>query len=68
MAALEKINQVNVEKEKEENAKIELSPEAAKYFKLKFPNAKTPQQERNGRGQVHGQRSGQPQRAWGNRS
>lgn len=47
MAALEKLNQVNVEKEKEENAKIELSGEALRWFKLKFPNAKTPKQEAN---------------------
>ena len=45
MAALEKINKVNVEKEKEENAKIELSGEALRWFKLKFPNAKTPKEE-----------------------
>lgn len=48
--ALESLNKVNIEKEKEENAKIELSDTAAKFFKLKFPNAKSPKEEANAGG------------------
>lgn len=37
---LESLNKVNVEKEKEENAKIEMSPATKKFFELKFPGSK----------------------------
>lgn len=37
--ALENLNKVNIEKEKEENAKIELAGPAKAFFKLKFPSA-----------------------------
>lgn len=37
--ALEQLNKVNVEKQNEENAKIELSGPAKAFFKLKFPSA-----------------------------
>lgn len=37
--ALEKLNKVNIEKQNEENAKIELSGPAKSFFKLKFPAA-----------------------------
>jgi hypothetical protein len=49
-AAIEKLNKVNVEKENEENAKIELTGEAKKWFKLKFPNAKSPKEKSNAGG------------------
>ena len=48
--ALEKINAVNIEKENEGNAKVELTGEAKKWFKLKFPNAKSPKEESNAGG------------------
>lgn len=37
--ALEQLNKVNVEKQNEENAKIELAGPAKAFFKLKFPSA-----------------------------
>jgi hypothetical protein len=37
--ALEKLNKVSIEKQNEENAKIELSGPAKAFFKLKFPAA-----------------------------
>jgi len=48
--ALEKVNQVNLEKENEQNAKVELTGEAKKWFKLQFPNAKSPKEEGNAGG------------------
>lgn len=36
---LENLNKVNVEKENQDNAKIELAGDAKAYFKLKFPSA-----------------------------
>jgi hypothetical protein len=36
--ALEKVNKVNAEKEAGENAKVELGPTAAKFFKMKWPD------------------------------
>jgi hypothetical protein len=48
--ALEKINAVNIEKENEGNAKVELTGEAKKWFRLKFPNAKSPKEESNAGG------------------
>lgn len=37
--ALENLNKVNIEKQNEENAKIELAGPAKAFFKLKFPSA-----------------------------
>lgn len=61
--ALEKLNKVSVEKEKEENAKIELSPETAKWFKLKFPNAKSSKEEANAGGKSTASQAAQPNAA-----
>lgn len=43
-AALAKVAEVKPEKEGEEKAKIELTEEAKKWFRLQFPNAKAPKE------------------------
>jgi hypothetical protein len=45
--ALEKIDSVNIEKQNEENAKVELTGEAKRWFKLQFPKAKSPKETSN---------------------
>jgi hypothetical protein len=60
--ALEKLNKVNVEKENEQNAKIELAGDAKAFFKLKFPNASA-QAEQNAGGKSTASQAAQPNSA-----
>lgn len=62
MNLLEGLNKVNVEKEKEENAKIELSGPAKAFFKLKFPGASA-QAEQNEGGPSTASKAAQPNAA-----
>lgn len=60
--ALENLNKVNIEKQNEENAKIELSGPAKAFFKLKFPTAAAKAESNEG-GTPIGNRAASPNAA-----
>jgi hypothetical protein len=60
--ALEKLNKVNIEKQNEENAKIELAGPAKSFFKLKFPAASAKSESNEG-GPAMGSKAASPNAA-----
>lgn len=59
-AALSKIAEVKPERSEEAKAEIVLSPNAEKWFKLQFPNAKSPKEEANAGGKSTASQAAQP--------